>query len=123
MCSTDFVTRTAAQSISGVLSAATAVGEMVKISLDNGATWQTATNTVGTSGFSYVGALTGSNTLHVRVEDVAGNAGLVKKQAYVFDAMAPMMTVNTLAFSADTGVSSTDFVTRTAAQTISPSYS
>ena len=40
---TDFVTNVAAQTISGTLSAALAAGDVVKVSLDNGATWLTAT--------------------------------------------------------------------------------
>jgi hypothetical protein len=41
----------------------------------------------------------------------------------ISDASAPATTVATLAFSADTGASSTDFITKTAAQTISGTLS
>ncbi len=61
---------------------------MVKISLDNGVTWAQAINTVGQNSFSHTAELKGSNTLQVRVEDAAGNAGSVKKQAYVLDTAA-----------------------------------
>ena len=43
---TDFVTNAAAQTISGTLSAALAAGNVVKVSLDNGTTWLTATAAV-----------------------------------------------------------------------------
>jgi hypothetical protein len=120
---TDFVTRTAAQTISGTLSAATATGEVVKVSLDNGTTWATATNTVGSTSFSYAGTLVGSNTLQVRVEDAAGNVGTARTQAYVLDTTAPTTTVNTVMFSADTGTSASDFITQTTAQTVSGTLS
>jgi hypothetical protein len=89
----DFITNEAAQTISGMLSAVTVAGEVVKVSLDNGASWVTASNTVGTSGYSYSGTLTGSNTLQVRVEDAAGNAGTALSQAYVLDTAAPTLAI------------------------------
>ncbi|MBA5605977.1 DUF4347 domain-containing protein [Duganella sp. FT3S] len=100
----DFNTNVAGQTISGTLSANTASGEVVKISLDNGASWQTASNTVGSNSYSLSGVtLTGSNTLKVQVEDAAGNAGPAHAQAYVLDTAAP--AAGTLAFTslADSG--------------------
>ncbi|MES2113910.1 MAG: DUF4347 domain-containing protein, partial [Pseudomonadota bacterium] len=94
----DFITNAAGQTISGTLSASTVSGEVVKVSLDNGASWQTATNTVGSNTFSLSGVtLVASNTLKVQVEDAAGNAGTAHTQAYVFDTAAP--AAGTLAFS------------------------
>ncbi len=122
--STDFITKTAAQTISGTLSAVTVTGEVVKVSTDNGATWTTATNTIGQAGFSLSGVtLTGNNTLKVQVEDTAGNVGTATSQAYELDTVSPTTTMSTLLFSADTGTSSTDFITKTAAQTISGTLS
>jgi Ca2+-binding RTX toxin-like protein len=121
--STDFITGTAAQTISGTLNAALASGNSVKISLDNGTTWQTATAAVGSSTFSLGGVvLTGSNTMIVRVEDIAGNASAPRVQAYALE-LAPSEVVSTLALSADTGTSATDFITRTAAQTVTGTLS
>ncbi|MBA5637430.1 DUF4347 domain-containing protein [Duganella sp. LX20W] len=94
----DFNTNVAGQTISGTLSAATATGEVVKISLDNGASWQTASNTIGSTAFSLSGVtLSASNTLKVQVEDAAGNAGPAHTQAYVLDTAAP--AAGTLAFT------------------------
>ena len=93
---TDFITNTAAQTISGTLSAATVTGEVVKVSLDNGANWVTASNTTGQTTFSYIGTLAGSNTLQVRVEDTAGNAATAKTQAYTLDTTAPTLSTTTL---------------------------
>ena len=120
---TDFNTATAAQSISGTLSANMVAGEIVQVSTDNGATWSTATTTVGANTWSLAATLTGSNTLQVRVADTAGNAGAVFSQAYVLDTVVPTATVVTAGFSADTGSSATDFNTSTAAQTISGTLS
>jgi Ca2+-binding RTX toxin-like protein len=117
---TDFITKTAAQTISGTTSANLASGESVEVSLDNGSSWSTATTTVGLNTWSLGGqTLTGSDTLKVRVTDTAGNSGTVASQAYVLDSTAPATTIATSAFSADTGTSSTDLITKTAAQTIS----
>ncbi|MEO5352825.1 MAG: DUF4347 domain-containing protein, partial [Magnetococcus sp. XQGC-1] len=119
----DFVTSTAAQTISGTLSAVVATGETVYVSLDNGSTWTAATTTVGVNTWSLAGqTLTGSNTLKVKVTDSAGNDGTVSSQAYTLDTTAPTTTIATTAFSADTAANSStnsDFVTSTAAQTIS----
>ncbi len=94
--STDFITRTASQMISGTLSAVTVTGEVVKVSLDNGATWTTATNTIGQNSFSLSGVtLTGNNTLKVQVEDTAGNVGTATSQAYVLDVVAPSVSTVT----------------------------
>src|SRR5581483_5602545 len=65
--STDFITKTAAQTISGTTSANLASGESVQVSLDNGTTWNTATSSVGSNVWSYATTLTASNTLQVRV--------------------------------------------------------
>jgi hypothetical protein len=117
---TDFITKTAAQTISGTTSANIVSGESVEVSTDNGSTWTTATTSVGANTWSLAGVtLTASDTLKVRVADTAGNSGTAASQAYVLDTTAPTTTVATMAFSADTGTSGTDFITKTAAQTIS----
>ncbi|MYM91641.1 DUF4347 domain-containing protein, partial [Rugamonas sp. FT82W] len=120
----DFITRTAAQDLGGTLSANLASGESVLVSLDNGATWATASATVGQATWSLSGrTLTASNTLKVKVSDTAGNDGSVLSQAYVYDTTAPTITFNSLALSADTGASASDFITKTAAQTITATLS
>ncbi|MCW5300358.1 DUF4347 domain-containing protein [Herbaspirillum lusitanum] len=93
----DFITKTAAQTVSGTLSANLAAGETVQVSLDNGATWAAATAVVGTSAWSLAGqTLTASDTLLVKVSDAAGNDGAVSSQAYVYDTVATVPTVDTL---------------------------
>ncbi|WP_373994848.1 Ig-like domain-containing protein, partial [Massilia sp. Root133] len=70
---TDFITNTAAQTISGTLSAALQTGEQVEVSLDNGASW-TAAQVNGTA-WSLAATLAGSGTLQARVVDAVDNAG------------------------------------------------
>lgn len=120
--STDFITNTAAQTISGTLSAVTVSGEVVEVSLNNGTSWTTASNTIGTNTWSLATTLVASNTLQVRVTNSAGS-GTAISQAYVLDTTAPTTTIATKTFSADTGISSTDFITNTAAQTINGTLS
>ncbi|MFZ4525557.1 MAG: cadherin domain-containing protein, partial [Chlorobium sp.] len=121
---TDFITKTAAQTITGTLSAATVTGEVVKVSMDNGATWSTATNTIGQNSFSLTGVtLTGSSTLKVKVEDASGTAGTVTSHTYVLDNVAPATAISGLLFSNDSGVSSTDFVANSGVQTITATLS
>ncbi|MFA6960170.1 MAG: Ig-like domain-containing protein [Opitutaceae bacterium] len=116
---TDFITKTASQTISGTTDANLVASEIIEVSLDNGSTWTIATTSVGANTWSLSTTLTASNTLQVRVSDRAGNANTAVSQAYVLDTTAPTTTAATAAFSADTGVSNTDFITQTAAQTIS----
>jgi len=120
---TDFVTNSASQTISGTLRANTQAGEKVQISLDNGSTWVDATNTVGTNTFSLATTLTGSNTLQARFVESNNNPSTSLGQAYVLDTTAPSVTASTLSFSADTGNSTTDLVTKTSAQTITGTLS
>ena len=106
---TDFITNTAAQTISGTLSASVVTGDVVSVSLDNGATWTTASTTVGANTWSLAGqTLSASDTLQVKVTDVAGNEGAVYSQAYVLDTRAdvPLWTLNT-----DSGLYNQDRVT------------
>ena len=98
---------------------------MVQVSLDNGSTWHNASTqpTVGGTTFSDSVTLSGSSTLQIRVADGAGNASTAYTHAYTYSAAPPSETVATAALSADTGASSTDFITDVAAQTISGTLS
>ena len=73
LSSTDFVTNAAPQTISGTLSGPLGAGDVVRVSLDNGATWLTATVAGGAMSFSLAGVtLTSRNTLIARVENATG---------------------------------------------------
>ena len=110
---TDFITNTAAQTISGTLSSALLAGDVVKVSLDGGTTWQTATVAAGATTFSLAGVtLLGSGTLKVQVENSYGMASTALVQAYVLDQTPPAApTTPDLTAASDSGVSSTDNVT------------
>ncbi len=120
----DFITKTAAQTVFGTLAANLAAGENVYVSLDNGSNWALATASAGNNTWSLAGqTLTGSSTLKVRVTDDAGNNGTAYSQAYVLDTTAPAIGFSSVALWADTGTSATDLITNTAAQTISATLS
>ena len=117
----DFITNVANQAIRGTLVGKVGGSDLVRVSLDNGTTWQTAI--LGADGGSWsladsVTLLPGSHTLLAQVVDAAGNEGQAYSQIYVLDSTAPTATVNSVAFSADTGDSAFDFVTNTARQTL-----
>ena len=115
----DFITNVAAQTISGTLSAPLAAGDVVKVSLDNGTTWQTATAATGAATFSLSGVtLAGSNTLIARVENTAGLASAALTKAYVLDQTPPTApSTPALTATSDNGASNTDNATSVATPT------
>jgi hypothetical protein len=120
----DFITSVAVQTITGTLSASLESGDRVMGSLDNGATWTDITSQVSGTTLTWSGVtLPGSNTVRLQVVDQHGNSGATSSQAYVLDTTAPTTTVGSAAFSVDSGLSVTDFVTSAAAQTISGTLS
>lgn len=91
---TDFITKVAAQTISGTLDAALAAGEFVEVSVDGGAHWQKAASSVGGNTWSLAGMLAaGANDIGVRVTDAVGNSGAVRTQAYTLDTVAPTVAI------------------------------
>lgn len=117
----DFITKTATQTVSGALSQALASGERVEVSFNNGASWSNAT--AAGDQWSVTTTLTGSNTLQVRVIDGAGNAGSIYSQAWTLDTTAPTVTASSVRLSDDTGATATDFITKTASQTLTGTLS
>lgn len=119
----DRITSEAQQTdIHGTLSAPLNSGEFVQVSLDNGASWLTAT----TNGSNWsIGArtLSGSNTALVRVQDAAGNLGNSTQFTYVLDQAGPTTSFGSIGFSDDSGVSDSDLITNVAAQTITATLS
>jgi len=88
--SSDFLTKTAAQTITGTLSTGLAVGETLMGSVDGGSTWADITSKVTTTAISWDGAtLAGSSSIKMKVVDTAANGGTVATQAYVLDTTAP----------------------------------
>jgi serralysin len=112
LSSTDFVTNVATQTIAGTLSNPLGAGDVVQVSLDNGATWLTATTVAGGMTFSLTNVtLSGSSTLIARVADSAGISSTPLEQAYVLDVVAETPTNLALAGGSDSGLSATDNVT------------
>lgn len=108
---TDFITNIAPQTISGTLSNALPFGAVVRLSLDNGATWRDATATAGATTFSATDVtLGGSGTLLARVERADGVAGEAHSQAYMLDQQAPTETVAITSMTNDGGTTG-DFIT------------
>ena len=121
--SADFITSTAAQTITATLSAAPAGTDVVWGSLDNGTTWVNITSKVSGTTLTWNGVtLSASSTLLLKVQDAAGNDGAVATQSYTLDTSAPTITFSNLALSADNG-SSADFITNNGAQTITATLS
>ncbi|NYE62897.1 hypothetical protein FHW58_004119 [Duganella sp. 1224] len=119
----DLITQTAAQNISGTLSGALQSNEKVEVSLDNGASWVTASAATGATSWTLNGqTLSGSGTLQVRVSNPGGSSTPLSA-SYAIDNTAPATISSSVAFSADTGASTTDLITKTAAQTISGTLS
>jgi serralysin len=115
---TDFVTKTAAQTITGTLSAPLAAGDVVKVSLDNGVTWLTATAAAAATTFSLAATLTGSSTLIVRVESSVGIFSKQYVHAYVLDTVPETPTNLALAAGSDNGLFSSDNVTNVTKPTV-----
>ncbi|MBM3273147.1 hypothetical protein FJY94_07895, partial [Candidatus Kaiserbacteria bacterium] len=92
---TDFLTKTASQTITGTLSGALASGDILYGSVDNGANWINITSKVSGTAISWDGAtLSGSSTILFKVADAAGNDSATSgSTAYVLDTIAPTLTI------------------------------
>src|SRR5439155_20667622 len=117
--STDFITNTASQTVSGTYTGTLGSGETIQVSANGGATWVNATASGGMWSASGVTLTSGNGTLSVRTVDTAGNTTTGTGHSYTFDTTAPTATATVTALSADTGSSSTDFITHQASQTVS----
>ena len=106
--STDLITNTTAQTISGTLTANLASGESVQVSLDNGFTWATASASPGSPNWSLAGqTLIASDTLKVRVVDAAGNVGTAVSFSYVLDTSVPTVVITSSVAALKAGESAT----------------
>ena len=119
----DFITNTAAQTISAELNATLGIGDVLYASVDSGGTWQTIDN-ASISGTSITWATTlveSTNSIQFQVADSADNNGSLTEQSYTLDITAPSqaVTLSSIKLSADTGTADDDFITNTAEQTIS----
>ncbi|EOK3017912.1 Ig-like domain-containing protein [Escherichia coli] len=117
----DFVTSDTTLAVNGTLGAALSVGEFAQISIDGGTTWQNLS--VSGLTWSYLDGRTltdGNYNYQVRVIDTAGNIGATASQIVTVDTTAPLAskTIAIAGISDDTGLSSSDFVTRDTTLTV-----
>ncbi|WP_150119187.1 Ig-like domain-containing protein [Massilia sp. NR 4-1] len=119
----DFITRTAAQTITATLSAALSGTEKLYGSLDNGTSWLDISSKVTGTALSWDGVtLAASSTLLLKVKDGAGNEGPLKSQAYILDSSAPATpSVPDLDSGSDSGGSNSDNLTSSVTPTFSGS--
>jgi hypothetical protein len=85
---TDFITKTAAQTISGTYEGVIASGETLKVSLDDGATWVAATTATG-GNWTLTSQTITSNQIQAAVFDAAGNYSEAALQVVALDEEAP----------------------------------
>ena len=120
---TDFLTKTASQTITGTLNASLVAGETLNGSVDTGSNWINITDKVSGTAISWDGAiLSGTSSIWMKVVNASGD-GTVATQAYELDTTAPTTTISAIDISTDTGSSDTDFLTNTASQTITGTLS
>ncbi|MCG8619746.1 MAG: cadherin domain-containing protein, partial [Desulfobacterales bacterium] len=120
----DFETNTASQTITATLSAELASGETLYGSVDGGSNWTDITDKASGTAINWDNVtLAGSNSILIKVTDVAGNGGAVASQSFVVDTTAPGTTISAIDISSDTGTDDTDFTTNTASQTITATLS
>ncbi|EMA4434757.1 Ig-like domain-containing protein [Enterobacter hormaechei] len=117
----NFITSDNQISLKGTLGAALGSGDHAQISLDGGATW----TDVSVSGLSwtYIDGRTltdGDYNYQLRVIDEAGNISATTSQVVTIDTVAPdaSKTIAIDSISDDTGLSSSDFITRDTSLTL-----
>lgn len=119
----DFITQTAAQTISGSFSGQiyTPTGAKLEVSVDNGATWLDAVIDNGAHTWQHTATLSGSSVIVVRLTDSQG-AVTTASHSYTIDTSAPASLAErslSLESSSDTGSSSGDGITSDDTPTVS----
>ena len=119
--STDFITNDTVLTVSGT-NGSLGSGEKVQVSTD-GFTWFDATPTDSTHWSYSDPAMHGSDfTYYARVVDAAGNVGDTDQEDVDIDLTPPSTTVAISGIQSDTGVSSSDFVTKDRTLTLNGTY-
>ncbi|MEF1227580.1 Ig-like domain-containing protein, partial [Vibrio fortis] len=89
----DFLTKTASQTIVATLSTTLAGEEILYGSVDGGSRWTDITAKVSGTAVSWDGAtLSGSSSIKIKVTDAAGNDGTIATQAYELETSAPTLS-------------------------------
>ncbi|MEB0123948.1 Ig-like domain-containing protein, partial [Pseudomonas sp. CCI1.2] len=122
-----FTTSNSAQTVTGTYTNALLAGEGIQVSADAGTTWVVATANSNLGTWSASGVVLGS-TGHLTVQtiDLAGNSLNGTGHDYVLDTTAPTALATVVSLSADTSNGNrgtdTDFITQTASQTVSGTF-
>src|SRR4029077_20347231 len=110
----------ASQTVSGTFTGALGAGEKIQVSAD-GTTWVDATTGAGTFTASGVTLSSGTGTLSVRTTDAVGNTTAGTGHSYTLGQSAPAAVSTVTAISVDSGTAG-DFITNTASQTVSGTF-
>ncbi len=109
----DFLTKTASQTITGILSTSLVTGEILYGSVDAGVSYTDVTSKVSGAAITWDGAtLSGTSSIKFKVTDAVGNDGSVATQAYELDTDAPTLDSSTPADNA-TGIAIGDNIVLT----------
>ncbi|NVM79389.1 hypothetical protein FHW83_005228 [Duganella sp. SG902] len=133
--SSDYITAARDQVVTGTYTGTLGANEFVQVSLDNGASWYKATVNSSAKTWSYSGQIDLDNlteaaggaldgNLLARVSNTTGGSSAQASHTYSYNNHPIEIDVSSnFTFSADTGVSASDLITKTAIQTISGTYS
>ena len=120
--STDRLTKVAAQTITGTLSAALGSGEKLMASFDGGTTFVDITSMVSGTGFNWTGATLreGSNAIRWQVVDAMGNRGTSWDQTFTLDTTGPNKPNAPTAYVDDAGAETSNNSTASSTDDFTP---
>lgn len=120
LSSLDFVTRSDQQTITAKISRPLQRDESLFGSLDGGKTYIPISDKAVGETLRWNASLTeGVQSIRIHVRDAAGNQGVETSQPYQLDKDPPVIALESLKISRDTGSSDTDFVTNISQQVLS----
>ena len=109
--STDFTTATAAQSLTGTLSAVLGSGESLWGSIDAGSNYTDISASLSTTAITWSATLSGSSSINFQARDAAGNVGSTATQAYVLDTAEPSAPTSLTLSNSTNSASTSDLIT------------
>lgn len=120
--SSDRLTKVAAQTITGTLSAALGSGEKLMASLDGGTTFVDITSMVSGTGFNWTGVSLreGLNTIRWQVVDAMGNRGTSWEQTFTLDTTGPNKPNAPTAYVDDAGAQTSNNSTASSTDDFTP---
>ena len=120
--STDRLTKVAAQTITGTLSAALGSGEKLMASLDGGTTFVDISSMISGTGFNWTGVTLreGSNAIRWQVVDAMGNRGTSWDQTFTLDTTGPNKPNAPTAYVDDAGAETSNNSTASSTDDFTP---